>query len=309
LQEALSLAKSSIHPSKHLFEIPMSLMEANFNNDWLLRITRLNLLKNWMQNHLDLIPELLEIARKAGDAILKIYHSEADFGVEAKSDSSPLTLADKAANEVICRGLEALPVSFPIISEENKLLPYEVRRTWAQCWLVDPLDGTKEFIKRNGDFTVNIALVENGEVVAGVVGIPAQDELYWAVKGQGAFMIKNRAEKPIHAAQFSQADTGLNIVCSRSHLTPETEAFISKYTTPNLVSRGSALKFLLLAKGDAHVYPRIAPTMEWDTAAAQIVLEEAGGKVLVFETGEPMRYNRENLLNPSFVAYGTVIGD
>ncbi len=156
---------------------------------------------------------------------------------------------------------------------------------------------------------MNIALVENGEVVAGVVGIPAQGELYWAVKGQGAFMIKNQAEKPIHAAQFSQGDTGLNIVCSRSHLTPETEAFISKYTNPNLVSRGSALKFLLLAKGEAHVYPRIAPTMEWDTAAAQIVLEEAGGKVLVFETGEPMRYNRENLLNPSFVAYGTVLGD
>ena len=257
-----------------------------------------------MQKYLDLIPELLEIARNAGSAILEIYHSEADFGVEAKSDNSPLTLADRAANDVICRGLEALPVQYPIISEENKLLPYEVRRHWTQCWLVDPLDGTKEFIKRNGDFTVNIALVENGEVVVGVVGIPAQDELYWAVKGQGAFLIKNQGEQPIEAAKFNQTDAGLNIVCSRSHLTPETEAFIAKYDKPNLVSRGSALKFLLLAKGEAHVYPRIAPTMEWDTAAAQIVLEEAGGKVLVFETGEPLRYNRENLLNPSFVGYG-----
>ncbi len=262
-----------------------------------------------MQQYLDLIPELLEIARKAGGVILEIYHSDADFGVEAKSDDSPLTRADRAANEVICRGLEALPLKFPIISEENKLLPYSERKDWKQCWLVDPLDGTKEFIKKNGDFTVNIALVEAGKVVAGVVGIPAQDELYWAVKGKGAFLIKNESETEIEAASFAEMDTGLNIVCSRSHLTPETEAFIAKYQQPNLVSRGSALKFLLLAKGEAHIYPRIAPTMEWDTAAAQIVLEEAGGKVVVFETGEPMRYNRENLLNPSFVGYGNVIGN
>ncbi|MBI1227682.1 MAG: 3'(2'),5'-bisphosphate nucleotidase CysQ [Bacteroidetes bacterium] len=262
-----------------------------------------------MSNYINLIPELLEITRKAGEAILEIYHSDADFGVEAKSDDSPLTRADRAANEVICRGLEALPIQFPIISEENKLLPYDVRRNWKQCWLVDPLDGTKEFIKKNGDFTVNIALVENGEVVLGVVGIPAQDELYWAVKGKGAFLIKNREEQSITAAKFSQMDAALNIVASRSHLTPDTEAFIAKYNSPNIVSRGSALKFLLLAKGEAHVYPRIAPTMEWDTAAAQIVLEEAGGKVLVYETGEPLRYNRENLLNPSFVGYGQVIGE
>ncbi len=225
-----------------------------------------------MLNYQDLIPELLEIARKAGNAILEIYHSDADFGVEAKSDASPLTRADRAANEIICRGLEALPVKYPIISEENKLLSFQERQHWTQCWLVDPLDGTKEFIKRNGDFTVNIALVENGEVVVGVVGIPAQDELYWAVKGKGAFLIKDKGEMQIEAARFTQNTPGLNIVCSRSHLTPETEAFIAKYDTPNLVSRGSALKFLLLAKGEAHVYPRIAPTMEWDTAAAQIVL-------------------------------------
>ncbi len=255
-------------------------------------------------NLLSLIPSLLEITRQAAAAILEIYNGDADFGVEAKSDDSPLTRADRAANEVICQGLEALPVKYPIISEENKLLPYDVRKAWSRCWLVDPLDGTKEFIKKNGDFTVNIALVENGEVVAGVVGIPAQDELYWAVRDEGAFMIKNRVESPIQAASFSKEDSGLNIVCSRSHLSPETEAFIAKYHSPNLVSRGSALKFLLLAKGEAHVYPRIAPTMEWDTAAAQIILEEAGGKVVVFETGEPMRYNREDLLNPSFVGYG-----
>lgn len=270
------------------------------------RLRNAIILMKKMNNLLPLIPSLLEITRHAAAAILEIYNSNADFGVEAKSDDSPLTRADRAANEVICRGLEALPVKYPIISEENKLLPYAERRNWTRCWLVDPLDGTKEFIKKNGDFTVNIALVENGEVVAGLVGIPAQDELYWAVKGSGAFCIKNQAEQPIEAASFNQSDDGLNIVCSRSHLTPETEAFIAKYNSPKLVSRGSALKFLLLAKGEAHVYPRIAPTMEWDTAAAQIILEEAGGSVVVFETGEPMRYNREDLLNPSFVGYGNM---
>lgn len=254
--------------------------------------------------HIDLIPDLLKIARKAGEAILNIYANEADFGVENKTDDSPLTKADKAANDIICRGLENLPVQYPIISEENKMLPWETRKTWTHCWLVDPLDGTKEFIKRNGDFTVNIALVENGRAVLGIVLVPVHDELCWAVKGEGAFMIKNGHQMPIEAARFKESDPGLAIVCSRSHLTKETEDFIANYNEPNLVSRGSALKFLLLAKGEAHVYPRIAPTMEWDTAAAQIVLEEAGGKVLFFETGEPMVYNRENLRNPAFVAYG-----
>ncbi|MBI5917449.1 MAG: 3'(2'),5'-bisphosphate nucleotidase CysQ [Bacteroidetes bacterium] len=254
--------------------------------------------------HLDLIPQLLKIARSAGDAILDIYHSGADFGVGAKADHSPLTRADRAANDIICRGLEGLPVAFPIISEENKLLPWEVRRQWRLCWLVDPLDGTKEFIQRNGDFTVNIALVENGRAVLGIVLTPAHGELCWAVAGHGAFLIKNGVETRLRAATFRESDPGLNLVCSRSHLTPETEVFIARYDCPNLVSRGSALKFLLLAKGEAHVYPRIAPTMEWDTAAAQIVLEEAGGRVLVFETGEPLRYNREDLLNPAFVAFG-----
>lgn len=283
-----------------------------FKNAWLsgqLIFENIFLPKNDMSTYLSLIPELLEIARKAAAAIMEIYHRDADFGVESKSDDSPLTRADRAANEIICRGLEALPMKFPIISEENKLLPYTVRKAWRHCWLVDPLDGTKEFIKKNGDFTINIALVESGQVVAGVVGVPAQDELYWAVKGEGAFMIKNEMETPIEAARFSETDHHLNIVCSRSHLTPETASFIAKFNQPNLVSRGSALKFLLLAKGEAHIYPRIAPTMEWDTAAAQIILEEAGGKVLVYETGEPLRYNRENLLNPAFVGYGHNHGD
>ncbi len=253
----------------------------------------------------ELIPDLLLIAQKAGDAILEIYHSE-DFGTEHKNDDSPLTKADKAANVIICDGLKKLPLIYPIISEENKEIDYQARKLWRRCWLVDPLDGTKEFIKRNGDFTVNIALVEEGEVILGVVGIPVSGELYWAIKGEGAFCVKDGTEQKLESATFQTTDTGLKIVASRSHLNEETQNFINHFNQPELVSRGSALKFLLLAKGEAHVYPRIAPTMEWDTAAAQVILEEAGGQLTVHETGKPMKYNRENLRNPAFIAMGRV---
>ncbi|HFA49041.1 MAG TPA: 3'(2'),5'-bisphosphate nucleotidase [Bacteroidetes bacterium] len=253
----------------------------------------------------DLIPDLLKTAQQAGAAILDVYNSD-DFGVEHKKDDSPLTKADKAANKIICEGLKKLPLLYPIISEENKQADYRERKNWHRCWLIDPLDGTKEFIKRNGDFTVNIALVEKGQVVLGVVGIPFFDEKYWAVKGAGAFKIKNGEQTQIHVAQFQKSDKGLNILASRSHLNEETRNFISKFDEPVLVARGSALKFLLVATGEAHIYPRLAPTMEWDTGAAQIVLEEAGGKVLVHETGMPLRYNRKDLLNPHFVAWGGV---
>ncbi len=255
---------------------------------------------------IELIPDLIEIAQKAGNEILHIYNHE-DFGVEIKSDQSPLTKADKASNAIICEGLEKLTLIFPIISEENKEVTYEERKNWQRCWLVDPLDGTKEFIKRNGDFTVNIALVENGQIVLGVVGIPFHNEIYWAVEGEGAFLVKNGKEEKIAVASFNSTDPGLKIVASRSHLNQETQDFISNFNKPELVSKGSALKFLLLAKGEAHIYPRIAPTMEWDTAAAQIILEEAGGKLIVHETGSPMTYNRENLRNPAFIATGKVL--
>jgi 3'(2'), 5'-bisphosphate nucleotidase len=256
----------------------------------------------------ELLPDLLQVAQQAGEAILKIYNSE-DFGVEHKNDDSPLTKADQASNEIICEGLKKLPLLYPIISEENKEVNFDIRKFWRRCWLVDPLDGTKEFIKRNGDFTTNIALVENGEVILGVVGIPVLDEIYWAVKGEGAFVKRDGKAEKIQAAHFNATDKGLKIVASRSHLNEETKNFIDHFSEPEIVSRGSALKFLLLAKGEAHIYPRIAPTMEWDTAAAQIILEEAGGKLTVHETGTPMRYNRENLRNPAFIATGAINGE
>lgn len=250
---------------------------------------------------------LVNIARKAGEAMMEIYENEEDFGVEHKGDDSPLTKADKAANDVICKGLLKMAPDIPIISEENKLTAFAERKNYDLCWLVDPLDGTKEFIKRNGEFTVNIALLKGNMPVMGVVFAPVLGEMYWAIKGKGAYLKvgSNRAKK-LKPKKFKLSDKGLSLVCSRSHMNDETKSFVEKFTAPNLVAKGSSLKFLIIAKGEAHVYPRIAPTMEWDTGAAQIVLEEAGGKVIHYETKKPLDYNKENLLNPYFVAYGAV---
>jgi 3'(2'), 5'-bisphosphate nucleotidase len=251
-----------------------------------------------------LIPEVLKIAYKAGDAIMKVYDHETDFGVEQKQDDSPVTKADKASNTIICEQLEALGTSWPILSEEQKEIPYEERKHFEYYWLVDPLDGTREFIKRNGDFTVNIALIHKTEAVLGVVGVPALGEMYWAVKGQGAFMEKEGVVTPLKVnLAFDLGDPGLSVVCSRSHITGSTKAYLDQLNSPRLVPVGSALKLMLLAKGEAELYPRLGPTMEWDIAPAQIVLEEAGGSVIDEVTRQPMRYNKENLLNHYFIAY------
>ncbi|MCB0704685.1 MAG: 3'(2'),5'-bisphosphate nucleotidase CysQ [Saprospiraceae bacterium] len=256
----------------------------------------------------DLASKVMDIAKEAGKAIMVIYGDTAAWEVEKKSDNSPLTKADRRANKVICKGLEDLPGfhRYPIVSEENKEIAYEIRKTFSRYWLVDPLDGTKEFIKRNGEFTVNIALIEDGKPILGVVYVPALDEMYWAATGQGAWKISGEEETKLKAKTFKLEDSGLKLVCSRSHLSPETEAFVSKFKEPELVSKGSSLKFLILATGEADIYPRLAPTMEWDTGAAQVVLEEAGGKVLQWEEEVPVAYNKENLLNPFFVAYGNL---
>ena len=250
-----------------------------------------------------LVQEVAQIARRAGAAILEIY-GDADFGVETKSDSSPLTRADRAANEVIVAGLRALEFQAPIISEENKTVPYSERSQYTRFWLVDPLDGTKEFIKRNGDFTVNIALIENGTPTLGVAYVPDHGELYYAVRGEGAYLEKEGETTRLRASTFRLSDPGLRIVASRSHLNDETKAFFEDLTDPEIISKGSSLKLLILAAGGAEVYPRLGPTMEWDIAAAQIVLEEAGGSVIDRETGGTLRYNKPSMLNPYFVAYG-----
>lgn len=250
----------------------------------------------------ELIPQLSDIAKAAGAAILEIYNNCEGVEIIKKADDSPLTAADKASNDVICKGLEKLPLVYPIISEENKAIPYEERKAYSYYWLVDPMDGTKEFINRNGEFTVNIALIHQGMPVLGVVYVPVLDELYWGVKGQGAFMEIEGEVTRLEAPKFSLKDTGLKVVCSRSHLNEATQHFIEQLNAPNLVQKGSSLKFLSLAKGEAALYPRLAPTMEWDTAAAQIVLEEAGGQVLQHNSEAAVAYNKENLLNPYFIA-------
>jgi len=254
----------------------------------------------------NLTKELRSIARDAGAAIMAIYNTASDIEIELKGDDSPLTKADTAANDIICKGLEALEVKYPIISEENKLLPYIERKNFTHCWMVDPLDGTKEFIKKNGEFTVNIALIEQNEVVLGVVYAPALDEMYWAEKDNGAYSFHSGKEAKLNASEFRMTDKGLRVVCSRSHLNEETQAFVDALIQPELVAKGSSLKFLILANKGADIYPRIAPTMEWDTAAAQIILEEAGGEVVQYKTTEKVKYNKENLLNPFFVARGTL---
>jgi len=254
-----------------------------------------------------LIEELKSTSIKAGKVILEIYEDESKFQVSQKADESPLTIADQKANDVICRRLKEIAPEIPIISEENKQIPYTKRKNFQYAWLVDPLDGTKEFIKRNGEFTVNIALIRKGKIVLGMVYVPVSSELYWAIRGQGAYYQKeNNDPLKLEAPAFSLTDEGLNVVCSRSHLNEDTMNFISKLNQPKKVSKGSSLKFLILAQGGAHVYPRLAPTMEWDTGAAQIILEEAGGSVINVDTDLPLDYNKENLRNPFFIAYGNV---
>ncbi len=256
---------------------------------------------------LKLLPDLLRISKEAGNAILSIYNNDEDWQIQAKSDHTPITLADRKANAIICKGLEELEQVFPIISEENKEVPFESRKTYHYYWLVDPLDGTKEFVKRNGEFTVNIALIKNNAPIFGVVHAPVLDETYYGIKGHGAFLIKDAQETALSVPTFSMSDPNLNAVCSRSHLNEPTADFLEKLNQPNKVSKGSSLKFLMIASGQAHIYPRLAPTMEWDTAAAQAVLEAAGGVVLNADTQQPLLYNKENLRNPHFIAYGKVI--
>lgn len=257
----------------------------------------------------NLIEQIKIIALEAGVVILEVYEDEANFNVTQKEDKSPLTLADQRANKVICDGLKKVTPEIPIISEENKKIPFAERKNFHQAWLVDPVDGTKEFIKRNGEFTVNIALIEEGKIISGVVYVPVSKELFWAIKGAGAYVsVDGGAAKKLTAPKFSMQDKGLSVVCSRSHLNEDTAKFIGQLNEPNKVSKGSSLKFLILAQGGAHVYPRLAPTMEWDTGAAQIILEEAGGKVINVETNLPLEYNKKNLRNPHFIGYANVEG-
>ena len=238
----------------------------------------------------------------AGAAILEVYAQ--DFPVEMKADDSPLTQADMAAHRIIVAGLRSLAPDIPVLSEEDADIPWSVRRTWARHWLVDPLDGTREFVKKNGEFTVNIALIEDGRPVLGVVYAPVLDYLLHAEAGAGAFLRQPGGD--VGAFTRLPATSPLRVAASRSHLDPRTAAALERMGDTERHGLGSSLKFCRIAEGRMDVYPRFGPTSEWDTAAAQCVLEAAGGVVLRLD-GTPLDYNRkENILNPDFIALGDV---
>ncbi|MCG6116786.1 MAG: 3'(2'),5'-bisphosphate nucleotidase CysQ [Aquimonas sp.] len=244
---------------------------------------------------------VLALAVQAGRSILEVYAS--DFEVEAKSDRSPLTEADLAAHACIRDGLRALQPSLPVLSEESADTELTHRREWQRYWLVDPLDGTREFVKRNGEFSVNIALIEQGRPVFGVVHAPVGGELFWAEAEQGAWLrAPERDDEPLCVRRPALAP--LRVAVSRSHLDPRSAALIGRLSGALQVPLGSSLKFCRIAEGHVDLYPRFGPTGEWDTAAGQCVLEAAGGAVLALD-GQPLRYNaRDSLINPDFLALG-----
>jgi len=246
------------------------------------------------------IEDIKDIAIKAGEVIMEIYNK--DFQVEYKDDKSPLTHADTKSNELICRLLNELYPHIPIISEENKQTSYHERKNWECYFCVDPIDGTKEFIKKNGEFTVNIALIHKNTPVLGVVYAPALNDIYHAKKDEGAF--KNNQKLPLKTN--TNPKEKLSVVASKSHLSIETQEFIENLDTKKIeqVSKGSSLKLCMVAEGVADIYPRLAPTMEWDTAAADAIVRMAGKMTYIFdnELNEmPVVYNKEDLLNPWFV--------
>eukprot|EP01023_Acetabularia_acetabulum_P025244 TRINITY_DN2417_c1_g1_i3.p1 TRINITY_DN2417_c1_g1~~TRINITY_DN2417_c1_g1_i3.p1 ORF type:complete len:312 (-),score=59.98 TRINITY_DN2417_c1_g1_i3:217-1152(-) len=269
------------------------------------------------------IGDIIALSEAAGEKVKQVYETReaADWDVELKSDNSPLTKADKESNAVICAGLERLTPHIPIVSEENKAVDYEIRKNYQCNWCVDPLDGTKEFIKRNGQFTVNIALIENGEPVLGVVHTPMAGTTHWGVKGQGAYVRFQGKDKEIHAEVYDPEQEGVWVVASASHMNTQTEEFIAQFKNPQFRQLGSSLKLLLVAEGLAQVYPRLAPTCEWDTAAAHIIVTEAGGSVIqaglcdnkgkpledwrqALDKNEPLVYNKQDALNPFFIVFG-----
>ena len=257
----------------------------------------------------------INAAIKAGALIIKVYNSD-DFQVNLKSDATPLTLADRLANDEIVKSL--MKTRIPVLSEEGRNLLYEERKGWEYFWLVDPLDGTKEFIKRNGEFTVNIALVYQGYPILGVIVVPVLNQLYFSLSGMGAFRVNN-ISAPLDDDQKSvdhivgiaeklplaTKKSAYTVVASRSHLSEDTQAFINKLIKEKgdieVIARGSSLKICMVAEGNADIYPRFGNTTEWDTAAGQAIAEEAGCKVLSLEDNNRVTYNKENIENPWFV--------
>ena len=260
-------------------------------------------------NFKELLLKAINASIEGGDAIMQVYAS--DFSVEHKEDKSPLTLADKNCNEVIERHLKDTEI--PFLSEEGVKIPFAERENWEYSWLVDPLDGTKEFVKRNGEFTVNIALIYNGDPILGVIYVPVREELYFALAGLGSYKIRINSiisdiDNLIIAAEKLPIDykrENYVIVGSRSHMSKETEIFFEqrqkKYENVEVMAIGSSLKLCMVAEGKADAYPRYAPTMEWDTGAGHAIVKYAGFSVTQYNSSENIKYNKEDLLNPWFL--------
>ncbi|MFI4891771.1 MAG: 3'(2'),5'-bisphosphate nucleotidase CysQ [Steroidobacterales bacterium] len=246
-----------------------------------------------------LATDLMPVVARAAEAIMRIYGAE--FAVERKDDNSPLTLADLESQRVIVESLSRLTPGVPVLSEESAQAPWAERRRWHELWVVDPLDGTREFVKRNGEFTINIALVRDHEPLLGIVAAPAQAVVYWGAAGVGAF--RERRGEQCTAIHVSAPHEPIRIVGSRSHNSPQTDAWCGTLNPSTVFGIGSALKFCRIAEGSADLYPRFGPTSEWDTAAGQALLEAAGGHVTRLD-GHRLRYNcRESLINGDFVAF------
>ena len=261
----------------------------------------------------DLVDKVVALCRRAGEAILEVY-ARSDLGIEVKADESPLTAADLAAHHILANGLEGLLEGVPVLSEEAAAPAFSVRSQWRRYWIIDPLDGTKEFIKRSGEFTVNVALVENHVPTLGVVHVPVSGVTYTGLRGSGAYKIE--AEQPgktIAVRAMSGrggAENPVTVVASRSHGAGAVDDLLTRLAKDlghtDTCNMGSSLKLCLVAEGSADIYPRLAPTMEWDTAAAQAVVEAAGGQVLNIDL-DPLRYNQKDaLLNPYFYVLGDV---
>lgn len=248
--------------------------------------------------------DVIQLAQQAGTAIMKIYSK--DFAINAKDDDSPLTEADLASHHCIIDGLKKLTPAIPVLSEESAAIPWQERSQWQCYWLIDPLDGTKEFIKRNGEFTVNIALIVNQQPAWGVVYAPAKSLLYYGGSLQaGSFKESAAGKLPIHVRDLPTSAQGWKIVGSKSHQSDDFVELVKRFDQPDIVSLGSSLKICMVAEGSADLYPRLGLTSEWDTAAAHAVLQGAGGEMYEVNTFTPLRYNtKDNLLNPFFHAVG-----
>ncbi|UCX04395.1 3'(2'),5'-bisphosphate nucleotidase CysQ [Shewanella glacialimarina] len=247
------------------------------------------------------LQQIVTIAKQAGNAIMDVY-AQTDLQVEIKQDDSPVTAADIASHNVIIKGLTSHFADIPVMSEEDANISWATRKQWQTYWLIDPLDGTKEFIKRNGEFTVNIALIHQGQAIAGVVYAPVLGKCYSGIVGNGAWLEHNGQISRLDISQRSILPIPV-VVGSRSHISPDVAAYLHTVGEHQMLSVGSSLKFCMVAEGQADVYPRLGLTSEWDTAAAQAVLESAGGVVVEYPALTPLQYNqKENILNPYFIA-------